>query len=65
VPVLVYFSCVGAYSPGPKNRLADERHPVGGVRTSFYARHKAEVERRLDAFEREYRDVRCVRCGQG
>jgi UDP-glucose 4-epimerase len=61
VPALVYASSVGAYSPGPKDRAVDESWPTDGVRTSFYARHKAEVERRLDRFEREHPHVRTVR----
>jgi nucleoside-diphosphate-sugar epimerase len=61
VPALVYASSVGAYSPGPKDRAVDETWPTNGVATSFYARHKAEVERRLDAFEREAPQVRSVR----
>ncbi len=58
---LVYASSVGAYSRGPKDRLVDETWPTDGIRTSFYARHKAEVERRLDRFEREAPEVRVVR----
>jgi UDP-glucose 4-epimerase len=58
---LVYGSSVGAYSRGPKDRFVDESWPTDGIRTSFYARHKAEVERRLDRFEREAPDVRVVR----
>ena len=58
---LVYASSVGAYSRGPKDRLVDETWPTDGIRTSFYARHKAEVERRLDRFGREAPDVRVVR----
>lgn len=65
VPSLIYASSVGAYSPGPKDRRVDESWPVEGVRTSFYARHKAEVERRLDTFEREQPDVRVVRLRPG
>jgi len=61
VPALVYASSVGAYSPGPKDRFVDETWPTGGIATSFYARHKAEVERRLDAFEREHPEVRVAR----
>src|SRR5207253_6405690 len=61
VPALVYASSVGAYSPGPKDRAVDESWPAGGTPTSFYARHKAEVEQRLDRFELEHRDVRVVR----
>jgi UDP-glucose 4-epimerase len=65
VPAIVYASSVGAYSPGPKDRLVDETWPTGGTRTSFYARHKAEVERRLDRFEHEHPDVRMVRLRPG
>jgi nucleoside-diphosphate-sugar epimerase len=61
VPVLVYASSIGAYSPGPKNRAVDERWPTGGVRTNEYSREKVEVERRLDRFERERRTTRVVR----
>src|SRR3954447_4073822 len=65
VPALVYASSVGAYSPGPKDRRVDESWPTEGVATSFYARHKAEVERLLDTFERENPSVRCVRLRPG
>ena len=61
VPVLVYASSVGAYSPGLKNRFVDESWPTNGIPTSVYARHKAEVERRLDRFESEHARVRTVR----
>lgn len=61
VPALVYASSVGVYSRAPKDRVVDESWPREGVRTSFYARHKAEVERRLDRFEREHPGVRVVR----
>ena len=61
VRTLIYASSVGAYSPGPKDRLVDESWPVGGVATSVYSRHKAEVERRLDDFETEHPDLRVVR----
>ncbi len=65
VPALVYSSSVGAYSPGPKDRRVDESWPTGGTPTSYYARHKAEVERRLDRFEEEAPEVRVVRMRQG
>src|SRR5919205_152529 len=58
---LIYASSVGAYSPGPKDRRVDESWPTGGTPTSYYARHKAEVERRLDRFEQEAPEVRVVR----
>jgi UDP-glucose 4-epimerase len=61
VPALVYASSVGAYSRGPKDREVDETWPTGGVPTSFYSRDKAEVERLLDAFERDHPGVRVVR----
>src|SRR3954452_242429 len=65
VPALVYASSVGAYSPGPKDRRVDESWPTDGIPSSFYARHKAEVERLLDAFERSNPSVRCVRLRPG
>ena len=61
VPALVYASSVGAYSPGPKDRRVDESWPTAGIESSFYARHKAEVERLLDRFEHETPSVRVVR----
>jgi nucleoside-diphosphate-sugar epimerase len=65
VPALVYASSIGAYSPGPKERRVPETWPTGGVPSSFYSRDKAEVERLLDAFEREQPDVRVVRLRPG
>jgi UDP-glucose 4-epimerase len=65
VPALIYASSVGAYSPGPKDRRVDESWPTGGTPTSYYARHKAEVERRLDRFEQEAPEVRVVRMRPG
>jgi UDP-glucose 4-epimerase len=65
VPALVYASSVGAYSRGPKDRRVDENWPTDGVPTSFYARHKSEVERRLDRFERDLPDRRVVRLRPG
>ena len=61
VPKLAYASSVGVYSPGPKNRAVGEDWPRDGTPTSYYARHKAEVERRLDRFEAENPDVGVVR----
>jgi UDP-glucose 4-epimerase len=61
VPALVYASSVGAYSPGPKGRRVDESWPTEGIESSFYARHKVEVERKLDLFERVHANVRVVR----
>jgi nucleoside-diphosphate-sugar epimerase len=65
VPALVYASSVGAYSPGPKHRPVDESWPTEGTPTSFYARHKAEVERLLDHFQVERPETRVVRLRPG
>jgi UDP-glucose 4-epimerase len=65
VPALVYASSVGAYSPGPKDRCVDESWPTNGIRTSLYSRHKAEVERVLDRFERDRPETRVVRLRPG
>jgi UDP-glucose 4-epimerase len=65
VPALVYASSVGAYSPGPKNRAVDESWPTEGTETSFYARHKAEVEALLDRFQIERAETRVVRLRPG
>jgi UDP-glucose 4-epimerase len=65
VPAIVYASSVGAYSPGPKDRLVDESWPTGGIRTSFYSRHKAAVERQLDRLESDRPELRVVRMRPG
>jgi UDP-glucose 4-epimerase len=62
---IVYASSVGAYSPGPKDRAVDESWPTDGLPTSYYARHKAEVERILDGFEARHPHVRVVRLRPG
>jgi UDP-glucose 4-epimerase len=62
---IVYASSVGAYSPGPKDRAVDESWPTGGIATSFYSRHKAEVERILDDFEADHQHLRIVRLRPG
>lgn len=61
VPSLIYASSIGAYSPGPKDRLVDESWPTEGITTSFYSRHKVAVERLLDRLERDQPGVRVVR----
>ena len=61
VPALVYASSIGAYSPGPKDRLVSEEWPTRGISTSFYSRHKAQTERMIDRFEEENPEVRVVR----
>ena len=63
VPKLVVASSIGVYSSGPKVPV-DESWAREGVPTSWYARHKAEMERRLDAFEREH-EVAVVRLRPG
>src|SRR4051794_19468002 len=65
VGTVVYASSVGAYSPGPKDRAVDESWPTTGIESSFYARHKASVERILDAFEAANPSVRVVRLRPG
>jgi nucleoside-diphosphate-sugar epimerase len=65
VGALVHGSSVGVYSPGPKDERVDESSPRNGVRSSFYARHKAEAEWRLDAVEAASPDLRVVRIRPG
>jgi len=65
VPALVYASSVGAYGEGPKDSAVDESWPTDGVQSSFYSRHKAEVERILDEFETENPRTRVVRLRPG
>ncbi len=65
VPALIHASSVGAYSPGPKDRRVDETWPTHGIATSFYSRHKAEVERELDRLEAEHPHLRVVRLRPG
>jgi nucleoside-diphosphate-sugar epimerase len=55
VPVLLYASSIGTYSPAPKNRAVD------GIPTLYYSRQKAEAERRLNHFESQNPDIRVVR----
>ena len=65
VPSLVYASSVGAYSQGPKDRRVDESWPTDGIASAVYSRHKAEVERLLDRFERDSPETRVVRLRPG
>jgi len=65
VKTLIYASSVGAYAPGPKDRRVDEGWPTAGVPSSFYSRHKAEVERLLDRFEAEHERMRVARLRPG
>src|SRR6195952_5637140 len=61
VPALVAASSVGAYSPGPKDERVDESWPTDGIPTSPYSRHKAHMERMLDAFESDVPTTRVAR----
>jgi UDP-glucose 4-epimerase len=61
VPALLYASSVGTYAPGPPDRAVDESWPTTGIQSSFYSRHKAEVERALDTFQAGNPEVRTVR----
>ncbi|WP_255951145.1 NAD-dependent epimerase/dehydratase family protein [Streptomyces odontomachi] len=65
VPALVYASSVGAYSPGPKDRLVDESWPTHGWPDAAYCREKAYVERVLDSVERDHTGLRVVRMRPG
>jgi len=65
VPALVYSSSVGAYSPGPDEGRVDESWPTHAWPTAAYGREKSYVERVLDVFERDHRDVRVVRLRPG
>jgi nucleoside-diphosphate-sugar epimerase len=65
VSALVHGSSVGVYSPGPKSERVDESWPRNGVRSSFYGRHKAEAEWRLDAIEAANPELRVVRIRPG
>ena len=65
VPAIVYASSIGTYAPGPKDRGVDESWPATGIPTSFYARHKAMVERELESFEASHPEVRVVRLRPG
>lgn len=62
---LIHASSVGVYSRGPKDRAVDEDWPREGVPSSFYARHKALTEHRLDEIERDAPDMRVVRIRPG
>jgi UDP-glucose 4-epimerase len=61
VPALVYASSVGAYAPRRDAQPVDESWPATGIETSFYSRHKAEVEAILDEFEQRHEEIRTVR----
>jgi nucleoside-diphosphate-sugar epimerase len=61
VPALVHASSVGAYSPGPKDRLVTEDWPTHGWPAASYTREKSYLERVLDTYEHDHPEVRVVR----
>src|SRR4051812_5348759 len=65
VPRLVHASSIGVYSPRPKDTPVDESWPREGVKTLFYARHKAAAERVLDAVEAANPGMTVVRLRPG
>ena len=65
VPSFVYASSVGAYAPGPKDRLVDESWPTTGITGSYYSEQKAETERILDRVEDSDTSLRIVRLRPG
>ncbi len=58
---VVHASSIGAYSPGPKDRLVDEEWPTDGIPGFSYSEDKVAVELHLDALEAVHPDVRFVR----
>jgi nucleoside-diphosphate-sugar epimerase len=65
---LVYASSVGTYSPvstGAERVPVDETWPHDGIRSSFYSRHKADVEHILDRFEPDHPNIDVVRLRPG
>lgn len=65
VGVLVHASSIGAYSPGPVQQRVDESWPTHALPIAGYGREKSYVERVLDVFERDHREVRVVRLRPG
>jgi UDP-glucose 4-epimerase len=61
VRAVVHVSSVGAYSPAPRDHEVDESWPTDGMAGLAYSWQKAYAERLLDAFEREWPDIRVVR----
>jgi nucleoside-diphosphate-sugar epimerase len=58
---IVHASSLGAYGPGPKDRLVDEDWPVSGHPDHPYSAQKAEVEHELDRLQALHPDVRVAR----
>ncbi|WP_026819391.1 NAD-dependent epimerase/dehydratase family protein [Arthrobacter castelli] len=64
VSQVVCATSLGAYSPGPKDRLVDEDWPTGGIGSSHYSRFKGEQETLLDDFEAAHPDITVSRIRQ-
>lgn len=65
VAIAVHASSVGAYSAASNKDPVDEGWPTGGIPSSFYSAHKAEVEQWLDAFVADTPSMRIVRLRPG
>lgn len=66
VGTLIHASSVGAYSPGPDGGApVDESWPTHALPIAAYGREKSYLERVLDVFERDHRDIRLVRMRPG
>lgn len=60
VSTIIHLSSLATYAPGPKEPPVDESWPATGIRTSAYARNKAEVEARVKQLTDEHPDTRFV-----
>ena len=58
---VIHASSLGAYAPGPKDRLVGERWPTTGIPGFGYSEDKVAVERALDLLEAAHPGVRFVR----
>lgn len=58
---IVHASSLGAYGPGPKDRMVGEDWPVSGHPDHPYSRQKAVVEHLLDGVEARHPEARVVR----
>jgi UDP-glucose 4-epimerase len=60
---IVHASSVAAYGfhPDTDGVMLDEQAPIRGNPEFYYGRHKAELERWLDGFERAHPEIRVVR----
>jgi nucleoside-diphosphate-sugar epimerase len=65
VGTLIHASSIGAYAPGPQHQPVDESWPTNALPTAAYGREKSYLERVLDTFERDHREIRVVRLRPG